>query len=88
MQTTSRRNLSKGTAVASVPAALGLTTAPASHAAEAGADKHHLHQKLAGPLANATVSFGAWPTDPALDQICNFHSTSKNRTCTNLFLMK
>lgn len=68
MQKTSRRNLLKGTAVAGVSAALGLTTNPGSHAAEAGAEKHHQHQTMVGPLANATVSFGAWPTDPALDR--------------------
>ena len=68
MQKHSRRNLLKGTAVAGVSAALGLTTYPASHSAEARGEKDHQHQTIAGPLATATVSFGAWPTDPALDR--------------------
>lgn len=67
MGKTSRRNLLKGTAVAGVSAALGLTMNPEI---EAAADKAHKHQhpNIAGPLANATVSFGAWPTDPPSDR--------------------
>src|ERR671922_1091576 len=67
MRKTSRRNLLKGTAVAGVSAALGLTNS-GTRAAEPGAEKHHQHQPIAGPLANADISFGAWPTDPALDR--------------------
>jgi plastocyanin len=56
----------KGTAVAGVSAALGLTINPEIGAAEK-AGKHQ-HATITGPLANATVSFGAWATDPALDR--------------------
>ena len=67
MKKTSRRNLLKGTAVAGVSAALGLTIKPIPVAAE----EPHKHQPISGPLANATVSFGGWPTDPALDRFPN-----------------
>ena len=66
MGKTSRRNMLKGTAVAGVSAALGLTINPEIGAAEK-AGKHQ-HATITGPLANATVSFGAWATDPALDR--------------------
>ena len=66
MGKTSRRNMLKGTAVAGVSAALGLTINPEIGAAEK-AGKHQ-HSTITGPLANATVSFGAWATDPALDR--------------------
>lgn len=69
MGKTSRRNLLKGTAVASVSAALGLNINP--EIALAGEKAHKQHQPIAGPLANATVSFGAWPTDPPLDRFPN-----------------
>ena len=68
MSKTSRRNLLKVTAAAGVSTALGLTTR--SHTSAAGAESHK-HQPIAGPLANATVSFGQWPTDPPLDRFPN-----------------
>jgi plastocyanin len=68
MSTTSRRNLLKGTAVAGIAAALGVTIKPETLAREADSQKHQ-HSTISGPLANATVSFGAWPpTDPPLDR--------------------
>ena len=60
MSKTSRRNLLKGTAVAGIAAALGVTIKPETLAAEADSQKHQ-HSTIDGPLANATVSFGAWP---------------------------
>ena len=60
MSQTSRRNLLKGTAVAGIAAALGVTIKPETLAAEADSQKHQ-HSTINGPLANATVSFGAWP---------------------------
>ena len=60
MSETSRRNLLKGTAVAGIAAALGVTIKPETLAAEADSQKHQ-HSTINGPLANATVSFGAWP---------------------------
>src|SRR5258708_34432233 len=68
MSKTSRRNLLKVTAAAGVSAALGLAIKPETHVAEA---ESHKHQPIAGPLANATVSFGHWPTDPPLDRFPN-----------------
>ena len=60
MSETSRRNLLKGTAVAGIAAALGVTIKPETLAGEADSQKHQ-HSTINGPLANATVSFGAWP---------------------------
>ncbi len=68
MKKTSRRSLLKGTAIAGVSAALGLTLKPNTRVA---GEESHKHQPLAGPLANATVSFGQWPTDPPLDRFPN-----------------
>jgi len=65
---TSRRNLLKVTTAAGVSAVLGLAIKPETRGAEA---KSHKHQPIAGPLATATVSFGHWPTDPALDRFPN-----------------
>ena len=68
MSKTSRRNLLKATAAAGVSAALGMTIKPDIRAAE---KESHQHQPISGPLANATVSFGAWPTTPPLDRFPN-----------------
>jgi hypothetical protein len=52
MPKTSRRSLIKVAAAGSLAAAL-----PAQH-----------HKSIPGPLANATVTFGEWRTDPPLDR--------------------
>ena len=41
-----------------------LLSVSGSPARAAGTQEHHGHQPLEGPLANATVSFGAWPSTP------------------------
>ena len=74
MTKTSRRNLLKGTAVAGVSAALGLTIKPEMTVA---AEEAHKHQPISGPLANATVSWGSWPTDPPLDRFPNLGAPGK-----------
>jgi hypothetical protein len=56
MTQTSRRTLIKAAAAGSVAAAL-----QAQH-----------HQSISGPLANTTVTFGEWRTDPALDRFAPF----------------
>lgn len=33
-----------------------------------GATQHESHDRMTGPLATATVSFGAWPSSPPLDR--------------------
>jgi len=38
-------------------------------AAETLGAQGHGHEGIAGPLASATVSFGAWPTEPPLDRL-------------------
>ena len=53
MTQTSRRSLIKVAAAGSVAAAL---------------QAQHHHQSIPGPLANATVTFGEWRTDPPLDR--------------------
>lgn len=68
MSKTSRRNLLKATGAAGVAAALGLPIQAETLVAET---ETHRHQPIAGPLANATVSFGQWPTDPPLDRFPN-----------------
>jgi plastocyanin len=74
MSKTSRRNLLKATAAAGVSAALGFPIKAETRDAE---KKSHQHQPIAGPLANATVSFGAWPTDPPLDRFPNLGAPVK-----------
>jgi plastocyanin len=37
--------------------------------ARAAQEHEHEHDPIDGPLATATVSFGAWPSDPPLDRI-------------------
>ena len=65
MAKTSRRSLLKVAAAGSVSAALGLTVKPETEAQSNG----HNHTGISGPLALATVSFGQWTTDPALDRL-------------------
>ena len=74
MAKTSRRSLLKSTAAASVSAALGLAIKPETRVAGAS---EHKHQPIAGPLANATVSWGSWPTDPPLDRFPNLGAPGK-----------
>jgi plastocyanin len=59
MKKTSRRSLLKVAAAGGVSAALSLSRKP-----EAAAAQGHDHQPIYGPLANATINFGAWKTDP------------------------
>ena len=68
MSKTSRRNLLKATGAAGVAAVLGLPLKADTRKADS---KSHRHQPIAGPLANATISFGQWPTDPPLDRFPN-----------------
>lgn len=56
MPQTSRRSLIKVAAAGSLAAAL-----PAQH-----------HKSIPSPLANATVTFGEWRTDPPLDRFLTF----------------
>jgi len=74
MAKTSRRNLLKTTAAAGVSAALGLAIKPETRAF---AEESHKHQPISGPLANATISFGHWPTDPPLDRFPNLGAPGK-----------
>jgi plastocyanin len=71
MAKTTRRNLLKGAAAGSVVAGLGLTTKPETAKPEAHAAGAHQHEPISGPLANATINFGAWRTDPPLDRFPN-----------------
>lgn len=42
-----------------------------------GAQEHE-HGRIDGPLANATVSFGQWRTDPPLDRFPNLNDRTRN----------
>jgi len=68
-----RRDLLKVAGAGSLAAGFGITDMPVpkSSKAKAGDKDEHKHEKVDGPLANATVSFGAWPTDPPLNRFPN-----------------
>src|SRR5262245_40027938 len=79
MTKTSRRNLLKGAAAGSVVAGLGLTTKPESARPEAHAAGGRQHDPVSGPLANATINFGSWQTDPPLDRFPNVSPINRNQ---------
>jgi hypothetical protein len=79
MSKTSRRNLLKGAAAGSVVAGLGLTTKPETAKPEAHAAGAHQHEPISGPLANATINFGSWRTDPPLDRFPNVSPIDRNQ---------
>lgn len=66
MAKTTRRDLLKVAGAGSLAAGLGITDLPApkSGKPKAGDKDEHKHENVEGPLANATVSFGAWPSEP------------------------
>jgi len=56
-----------------------LIAAPAIIGDKASAqDAGHDHEQITGPLANATVSFGAWHTDPPVDRFPNLSPIPAN----------
>src|SRR5262249_17254874 len=71
MAKTSRRNLLKGAAAGSVVAGVWLTTKPYTARAEAHAVGGRQHEPISGPLANSTINFGSWQTNPPLDRFPN-----------------
>jgi plastocyanin len=79
---TSRRALIKAAAAGGVVAGfgIGMTSRAATEAGEAAQDGQHDHHAppVTGPMANATVSFGAWPADAA-----NVMDRSPNRSPNN-----
>ena len=77
MSKTSRRNLLKGAAAGSIAAGLGLPLKPNTAANEKRAAGAHNHKPISGPLANANVSFGQWPTDPPLDRFPDLGAPGK-----------
>ena len=73
---TTRRNLLKVVAAGGASAAVGLPIKtkieahPRSQNRDDDKESHgHRHKDKAGSLATATVSFGAWSTDPAVDRL-------------------
>ena len=46
-----------------------VATGIAAPAYARAAQQEHEHEPIDGPLATATVSFGAWPSEPPLDRI-------------------
>lgn len=88
-KTTTRRDLLRVAAAGGVVAGLGLdigirrpkAATPEAEAAAAQKEQHDHHQPpVSGPMASATVSFGAWPADPAnpLDRNPNRSPGSRN----------
>jgi hypothetical protein len=67
MEKTTRRNVLKVAGTAGVAAGLGVLIKPQSEAL-AAEDHPHGGKPLAGPLSNATVTFGGWLTDPPFDR--------------------
>ena len=59
-----------GIGSAALVAGGGLTNRTIS-GAQNDQDEHHNHRPLLGPLANATVSFGQWKSQPPLDRYAN-----------------
>jgi hypothetical protein len=64
-----------GSAVVASGAALAKGLSTPATAAQAG----HNHTQVTGPLASATVSFGQWLTDPALDRFPNLSPRTANQ---------
>lgn len=50
---------------------LGIGSAALASLPVVASGQEHEHKPLSGPLANATVSFGQWRTDPPLDRYPN-----------------
>ena len=67
MEKTTRRNVLKVAGTAGVAAGLGVLIKPEPEAL-AAEDHPHGGKPLAGPLSNATVTFGSWLTDPPFDR--------------------
>jgi len=64
--------LGVGSAVALVTGGAIVSSAASARPATAKvAERHHSHDPVKGPLAMATVTFGAWRTDLALDRFPN-----------------
>jgi plastocyanin len=76
---TTRRDLLKVAGAGSLAAGLGITDVPAPKSEKAkGRDAHeHKQGNAKGAHSNATVSFGAWPTDPPLDRFPNLGQPPK-----------
>jgi len=62
MARTSRRNVLAVAAGGGVAAALGLAMKSGSAKAQESEHDEHEHRPISGPLANATINFGAWRT--------------------------
>jgi len=92
MEKNSRRNLLKLAAGSGVVAALGAAAIkPATMRAQqrnndedpANDHDHDEHRPIEGPLANATINFGAWKTDPALDRFAALSPPNPANTPNN-----
>ena len=79
MEKTTRRNVLKVAGTAGVAAGLGVLIKPESEAL-AAEDHPHGGKPLAGPLSNATVTFGSWLTDPPFDRFAPESLTTSHET--------
>jgi hypothetical protein len=82
MERTSRRNLLRAVAAGGAAAAgigVALRTGISSDAAAQGnGHSHGLSDAPDGPLANATVSFGHWRTEPPFDRMTQLATPDRN----------
>src|SRR5262245_35104003 len=74
MDKTNRRSLLKIAAASGAAVAFGAAIQPETSRGKAriqqnpGTNHDDQHRPIYGPLANATINFGSWQTDPAFDR--------------------
>src|SRR5262245_58384231 len=68
MEKTNRRYLLKIAAAGGAAATLGVAIRPELTRGQGQEQGHDDHRPISGPLANATINFGAWQTDPPFDR--------------------
>ncbi len=91
MEKTTRRNLLKVAAAGGVAAALGVGIKPETTGAQErereqereNDQEHDEHRPISGPLANATINFGSWQTDPPFDRFAALSPPNPPNTPNN-----
>ena len=68
MKVTSRRSLLKAAGVGGVAAGLGVIANTEASSVQRGPAPGHAHRPVSGPMAQATVTFGAWQGDQGWDR--------------------
>jgi len=91
MEKTTRRSLLKVAAAGGVAAALGVGIKPETTGAQErereqereNDQEHDEHRPISGPLANATINFGSWQTDPPFDRFAALSPPNPPNTPNN-----